>query len=57
MAEAAKGINPEIAPEEMQEEIKEMATEMTEEVKEAAAEMVETLRPAKKRRAWYYWTS
>jgi hypothetical protein len=28
---------------------------VTEEVKEATAEMVETLRPATKRRAWYYW--
>ena len=45
MAEAAKGINPQIT------------TEVTEEVKEATAEMVETLRPATKRRAWYYWTS
>ena len=43
--EAAKGINPEITP------------EVTEEAKEATAEMVETLRPATKRRAWYYWTS
>jgi hypothetical protein len=56
MAEAAKGINPEITTE-VTEEIKEMTTEVTEEVKEAAAEMVETLRPATKRRAWYYWTS
>ena len=56
MAEAAKGINPQITTE-VTEEIKEMTTEVTEEVKEAAAEMVETLRPAKKRRAWYYWTS
>ena len=55
MAEA-KGINPEITTE-VTEEIKEMTTEVTEEVKEAAAEMVETLRPATKRRAWYYWTS
>ena len=46
MAEAAKGINPQIAPEEVKEE-----------VKEATAEMVDTLRPARKRRAWYYWTS
>jgi hypothetical protein len=56
MAEA-KGINPEIAPEEVKEDLKEMATEMKEDVKEATAEMVETLRPATKRRAWYYWTS
>jgi hypothetical protein len=56
MAEAAKGINPPITPQ-VTEEVKEMATEMTEGVKEATAEMVETLRPAKKRRAWYYWTS
>ena len=56
MAEA-KGINPQIAPEEMTEELKEMATEVKEEVKEATAEMVDTLRPARKRRAWYYWTS
>ena len=56
MAEA-KGINPEIAPEEVKEELKEMATEMTEEVKEATAQMVDALRPASKRRAWYYWTS
>ena len=56
MAEA-KGINPEIATEEVKEEVKEMATEMTEEVKEATAEMVDALRPAKKRRRWYYWTS
>jgi vacuolar-type H+-ATPase subunit E/Vma4 len=55
MAEA-KGINPQITTE-VNEELKEMATEVTEEVKEATAEMVETLRPAKKRRAWYYWTS
>ena len=54
MAEAAKGINPEITPEvEVTEKIKEMTTE----VKEATAEVVETLRPATKRRAWYYWTS
>ena len=56
MAEA-KGINPEIAPEEVKEDLKEMATEMKEEVKEATAEMVDILRPARKRRAWYYWTS
>jgi len=52
MAEA-KGINPEITPEEVTEEVKEMATE----VKEATAEMVDAIRPARKRRAWYYWTS
>jgi hypothetical protein len=40
MAEA-KGINPEIAPEVVKEELKEMATEVVEEVKEAAAEVVE----------------
>ena len=40
MAEA-KGINLEIAPEEVKEELKEMATEVTEEVKEAAAEVAE----------------
>jgi hypothetical protein len=58
MAEAAKGINPEITtPEEVTEELKERATEVTEEVKEATAEMVDALRPATKRRAWYYWTS
>ncbi len=57
MAEAAKGINLESAPQEVTEELKEMATEVKEEVKEATAEMVETLRPAQKRRAWYYWTS
>ena len=34
MAEA-KGINPEVAPQEVTEELKEMATEVTEEVKEA----------------------
>jgi hypothetical protein len=45
MAEAAKGINPEITPEVVTEEVKEMATEVKEEVKEATAEMVETLRP------------
>ena len=57
MAEA-KGINPEITtPEEVKEGVKEMATEMKEEVKEATAEMVDILRPARKRRAWYYWTS
>jgi hypothetical protein len=56
MAEA-KGINPEVASEEVKEDLKEMATEVKEEVKEATAEMVETLRPAQKRRAWYYWTS
>jgi len=56
MAEA-KGISLQITPEEMTEEVKEIATEMSQEVKEAAAEMVETLRPAKKRRAWYYWTT
>jgi hypothetical protein len=54
MAEA-KDITLEIAPEEVKEGLKEMATEVTEEVKEATAEMVETLRPARKRRAWYYW--
>ena len=41
MAETAKGINPEITPEVVTEEVKEMATE----VKEATAEMVDTLRP------------
>ncbi len=56
MAEAAKGINPQITPE-VTEELKEMTTEVKEEVKEAAAEMVDTLRPATKRRALYYWTS
>ncbi len=56
MAEA-KGINPQIAPEEVTEELKEMATEVKEEVKEATAEMIDTLRPATKKRAWYYWTS
>ncbi len=56
MAEA-KGINPEIAPEVVKEELKEMATEVKEEVKEATAAMVDTLRPARKKRAWYYWTS
>jgi hypothetical protein len=56
MAEA-KDINPEVAPEEVKENLKGMASEMKEDVKEATAEMVETLRPAKKRRAWYYWTS
>jgi len=39
------------------EELKEMATEVKEEVKEATAEMIDTLRPATKKRAWYYWTS
>jgi t-SNARE complex subunit (syntaxin) len=57
MAEA-KGINPEItAPEELTEEVKEMATQIKEEVEEATAEMVDAIRPARKRRAWYYWTS
>jgi hypothetical protein len=56
MAEAAKGINPQITTE-VTEEVKEMAAEVKEEVKEAAAEMVDQLRPATKRRAWYYWTS
>ncbi len=56
MAEA-KGINPEITTPEVAEEVKEITTEVTEEVKEATAEMVDALRPAKKRRAWYYWTS
>jgi hypothetical protein len=56
MAEA-KGINPEIPPVEVTEEVKEMATEIKEEVKEATAEMVDAIRPARKRRAWYYWTS
>jgi hypothetical protein len=57
MAEAAKGINPQTTTEEVTEEVKEMAAEVKEEVKEAAAEMVDQLRPATKRRAWYYWTS
>ena len=56
MAEA-RGINPEITTDVVKEELKERATEVAEEVKEATAEMVETLRSAKKRRAWYYWTS
>jgi hypothetical protein len=47
MAEAAKGINPEITPEVVTEEVKEMATEVKEEVKEATAEMVDALRPTK----------
>ena len=57
MAEAAKGINPEIAPEEVAEGLKERAIEVKEEVKEATAEMVDALRPSTQRRAWYYWTS
>ena len=58
MAEAAKGINnPEITPEVLKDEVKEMATEVTEEIKEATTEMVDALRPSTKRRAWYYWTS
>jgi hypothetical protein len=48
MAEAAKGINPEIAPEEVTEELKERATEVTEEVKEATAEVVDKLLPRNK---------
>jgi hypothetical protein len=56
MAEAAKGINPEITPE-VTEVVKETAAEVTEEVKEATAGMVDQLRPVTKRRAWYYWTS
>jgi hypothetical protein len=56
MAEAAKGINPQITPE-VTEVVKETAAEVTEEVKEATAGMVDQLRPATKRRAWYYWTS
>ena len=42
MAEA-KGINPQITPEGVTEEVKEMATEVKEEVKEATAEIVEKL--------------
>jgi hypothetical protein len=56
MAEAAKGINPEITPE-VTEVVQETAAEVTEEVKEATAGMVDQLRPVTKRRAWYYWTS
>jgi len=55
MAEA-KGINPEITPEVIQ-EVKEITAEVKKEVKEATAEMIDKLRPATKRRAWYYWTS
>ena len=40
MAEAAKGINPQITTE-VTEEVKEMAAEVKEEVKEATAEVVE----------------
>ena len=46
MAEA-KGINPQVTPEEMTEEVKEMATEVTEEVKAATAEVVEKILPQK----------
>jgi hypothetical protein len=46
MAEAAKGINPEITPE-VTEEVKEMAAAVKEEVKEATAEMVDQLRPTR----------
>jgi hypothetical protein len=48
MAEAAKGINPEIAPAEVTEELKERATEVKEEVKEATAEVVDKLLPRNK---------
>jgi hypothetical protein len=40
MAEAAKGINPQMTPE-VTEEVKDMAAEVKEEVKEATAEVVE----------------
>jgi len=43
MAEAAKGINPEIAPEEVTQELKEMATEVTEEAKEAPSRLRQKL--------------
>jgi len=42
MAEAAKGINPEVAPE-VVEEVKETTAEVVEEVKEAATEVVDKL--------------
>jgi uncharacterized protein YukE len=44
MAEAAKGINPEITPEVVTEEVKEMATEMKEEAKEAPSRLGAKLR-------------
>ena len=56
MAEAAKGINPQITTE-VTGDVKEITAEVVEEVKEATAEMVEKLLPATQRRAWYYWTS
>jgi hypothetical protein len=43
MAEAAKGINPEITPEAVTEEIKEVATEVKEEVREAPSRIREKL--------------
>jgi hypothetical protein len=46
MAEA-KGINPKITPEEVTEEVKEIATEVKEEVKEATTEVVEKVLPMK----------
>ena len=46
MAEA-KGINPDITPEEITEEVKEMATEVKEEVKDANSEVIEKILPTK----------
>jgi hypothetical protein len=46
MAEAAKGINPDITPE-VTEEVKEITMEVKEEVKEATTEVVEKLRANK----------
>jgi hypothetical protein len=43
MAEAAKGINPEITPEVVTEEVKEMATEVKEGVIEAPSKIRQTL--------------
>ena len=43
MAEAAKGINPEITPEVVKEEVKEITTEVKEEVKEAPSKLRQKL--------------
>jgi uncharacterized protein YukE len=43
MAEAAKGINPEMAPQEVKEELKEMATEVKEELKETPSTLRQRL--------------